>query len=47
MAPLIVLYACAVITIDEKTKRMAKKRNLGVETLASNHEIKRKIKYKK
>ena len=47
MAPLIILYACAVIDVDEKPKRMAKQRKLGAKTLASNHEINSKIKYRK
>ena len=43
---LIVLYACAVTTVDVKTKIMEKQRKLGVETLASNPEINKKIKYR-
>ena len=47
MAPLIILYACAMTAIDEKTKRREKKSKLYVETLVSNHEINKKIKYRK
>ena len=42
----LVLFAGAVTTVDVKTKKMVKQRELTGKMLASNHKIKRKIKYK-
>ena len=47
MALYFVFYVGAVTGVDVKTKKMEKKRELGVEKLASNHKIKHGIKYRK